>query len=88
VGEYTWQCAVAIQDTLQFPLGSVLEFQRVADGSWQKVVITDVGYLGKNVKFDLTHGAFSGIIGNPALGVTSVKVRIRNRRKIWAEKRS
>ena len=80
VGEYIWQCAVAIQDTLQFPLGSVLEFQRADGSGWQKVVITDVGYLGENVKFDLTHGAFSGIIGNPARGISSVLVRYRKRR--------
>jgi len=79
VGEYVWQCAVAIQETLQFPLGSVLEFQRVADGSWQKVVITDVGYLGENVRFDLTHRAFSGIIGNPVRGIASVNIRRKRR---------
>jgi len=80
VGEYDWQCAVAIQDTLRFPLGSVLEFRR-ADGGWQKVVITDVGYLGENISFDLTHEAFSSIIGNAARGIASVVVRKRGIRK-------
>ena len=76
VGGFPYQCAVAIQETLRFPLGSVIEVKTL-DNRWQKVIITDVGYLGSGILFDFTPPLFRLTVGNTAKGIGRVDFRAK-----------